>query len=402
MKISLSERVRTLSESGTLKMSERAGAMVREGKKIYNLTAGELPFRPPKEFVQGIQGQLNALESYHYSPVAGIPSLREQVLRLHEQTRNISLDRAGTEMGCMISHGGKHALANVFTAVLNPEDEVILMSPYWTSYPEQVKVCGGTPVVVETTRENHFTPELDRIRNAITSRTKIIVVNSPHNPTGIHYSAGWMEGFADLMKAHPEILIISDEIYYLLGYREPSPVYYYQKSPGLLRQTVIIDGISKFFASTGLRLGWAIAPTELIKGMSRLQGQITSGANSLVQRSLSGVDVPLIENYLKPIREHLRSNADAVESTLRDQGRAVICYRTDSAFYYLLDFSDTPHARGTADCSNAVCEGLLEREGVVTAPGSAFGIPHSIRINLALEKKEFAEAMEKIARFMQG
>ena len=392
----LSERVQAISESMTLKMSERARSLARSGRHIYNLTAGELPFRPPQEFSQNIQNELGISRSYRYSPVAGIAELKQWIMDFHQKTRKISFADAGEEMDCMVSHGGKHALANFFATWINPGDEVVVMAPYWTSYPEQIKICGGKVVLVETERKNSFTPDLKHIQKSITSKTKAIIVNSPSNPSSIYYSEDWMDEFANLMSDYPEIVVVSDEIYYLLSYRDSIPTYYYQKNPQLLRQTIIIDGISKFFASTGLRLGWAIAPKALIKGMNRFQGQTTSGANSLIQRSLLGIDLPLIENYLRPIKQHLKENADTLKDSLDDTW-----YETNSAFYYLMDFSQTRYAKGQSDCSGEVCETLLEEHGIVTAPGNAFGAPHSIRINLAMEKSSFGEVIDKMVQFMK-
>ena len=204
------------------------------------------------------------------------------------------------------------------------------------------------------------------------------------------------------MEKYPQVMIVSDEIYYLLAYRDSEPVYYYQKNPGLLGQTIIIDGISKFFASTGLRLGWAIAPSWLVKGMNRFQAQTTSGANSLIQRSFLGVNLPLIKNYLEPIKKHLKTNADTVKDIYFSLGMENSWYQVTSAFYYLMDFSHTRHAKGEDDCSGKVCEKLLETYGIVTAPGNAFGVPHSIRINLAMEKKAFRRSCRKNGSIYEG
>ena len=402
MNTRLSERVDSISGSMTLKMSERASALMKSGKKIYNLTAGELPFRPPEKFIQYINKELDSLKSYHYSPVAGISDLRDKIINFHQETRKINFANLPEKMNCLISHGGKHALANFFAALLNPGDEVILISPCWTSYPEQIKVYGGKVVMVATSQRNLFSPDWKDIKNAINSKTKAIVINSPHNPTGIDYSKDWMEQFAHLMEDYPEIMIVSDEIYYLLNYRGAKSTYYYQINPQLLRQTIIIDGISKFFASTGLRMGWAIAPEPLIKGMSRFQAQTTSGANSLIQRGLLNVELPLIENYLDPIKKHLNANADTLRNVYSSHGLEDFWYQPTSAFYYLVNFSHTRYAKGVDDCSIKICEELLDKYGIATAPGSAFGMPHSIRINLGIEEKPFGEAAEKIVQFIKG
>ena len=402
MKMELSERVNAISGSMTLKMSERASALMKSGKKIYNLTAGELPFRPPEKFIQHINKEMDSLKSYHYSPVAGISELKDKIINFHQETRSILFADISEKMDCLISHGGKHALANFFATLLNPGDEVILMSPYWTSYPEQIKVYGGKVVTIKTSQQSMFTPDCKDIKSAINSKTKAIIVNSPHNPTGIDYPKEWTEQFAHLMEDYPDIMLVSDEIYYLLNYRGEKTAYYYQINPALLQQTIIIDGISKFFASTGLRMGWAIAPESLIKGMSRFQAQTTSGANSLIQRGLLNVELSLIEEYLEPLKKHLNDNADTLRDIYSSHGLEDFWYQPTSAFYYLVDFSHTRYAEGVDDCSIKICEDLLEKYCVATAPGSAFGSPHTIRINLGIEKKLFIEAAERIVQFIKG
>ena len=398
----LSTRIRSISESMTLKMSERALALKKSGKKVYNLTAGELPFFPPEEFVQYITQELGSINSYHYSPVAGISDLRNKIMNLHQETRNILFSDVREDMDCLVCNGGKHALANFFATILNPGDEVILIAPYWTSYPEQIKAYGGKPVVLETTQSDYFSPDIKDIEKAINSQTKAIIVNSPHNPTGTHYSSNWMEQFANMMENYSKIIIVSDEIYYLLNYQGTTPSYYYQINPQLLEQTVIIDGISKFFASTGLRLGWAIAPQMLVKGMSCFQAQTTSGTNTLIQRGLLNVQLPLIENYLKPIKKHLNANASMLKDIYSSYGLENFWYQPTSAFYYLMDFSHTKHVKTGEDCSGKISEHLLDEYGIVTAPGGAFGISNAIRINLAVDKKTLGEAVEKIVQFMKG
>ena len=405
MDVTLSDRIRAISESMTLKMSERAGILASSGKKIYNLTAGELPFRPPEKFVQCIGDELDSLASYHYSPVAGIFGLRKKNYGLASGKPVASgLRMLGWRWTAWFSHGGKQALANFFCGVDQPGGRGDRHIPLLDQFiPNRSRFCGGKAVVVETLRENGFVPDWESLQKAINPRTRAIVVNSPNNPAGVHYSAEWMEEFADFMGNHPDIVMVSDENLLPARLQETGAnLFIIKKNPKLLGRTVVIDGISKFFASTGLRLGWALAPKALIRGMVRFQGQTTSGVNSLIQRGLMGVDLPSIENYLNPIKKHLDNNADIVRDVYRNHGLEHLWYPTTSAFYYLVDFSRTRQAEGTDDCSMKVCEHLLERHGIVTAPGIAFGVPHSIRINLAMERKPFGEAMERIVRFPQG
>lgn len=403
----LSSRVQDINESVTLKLNAKAVSLAEEGKTIYNLTAGQLPFRPMNEFVELIRSESDFLKSFQYSPVAGYPELKKKIIDNFQETRGIDLKSAPVEFDCVVSNGGKHCLSNIFGSLIDHGDEILLMAPYWVSYPEMIRFCKGVPIIVETSPFDVFVPSIEEIKRKISPKTKAIVINSPNNPTGTHYSDKWMKDFADLMLDHPDVAIISDEIYYQLYYYDPKPTYFYQHAPELLERTIIVDGISKTLASTGLRIGYTIAPKSLTSVMSKLQGQTTSGANSLVQRALSHFDFHQIPVYLSPIKKHLRENAELLGEAFRENGLSQSWYQPLSAFYYLLDFSQTPlmermvkERSGNNDLSVEICEMLLEEYGVAIVPGAAFGMPNTARMSLVSEKEVFSEAVAKIMKFL--
>lgn len=399
----LSKRVSRLSESTTLKLNAQAVALAESGRKIYNLTAGQLPSRPPSNFINLVRSELDFVKSFHYTPVKGLSTLCKTIVSHHEKSRGISLE---DKFDCIITNGGKHALTNVMSALVDDEDEVVILSPYWTSYPEMVLFCGGNPKVVDACSYEMFIPKISDIRNAMSDKTKVIFINSPHNPSGISYSQEWMDQFAELMREFPHVAIISDEIYYQLSYFDPGPVYYYQKHRDLLDRTIIIDGISKTLASTGLRIGWAIAPKEIVAAMTKLQGQTASGANSLIQSALTHLDFATTDTFLEPIKKHLRANYKIVQAAYQKYGISHLSYRPTSAFYYLFDFSRMPVMKkyaqsegDSADYSFEFCEGALDKYGLAMAPGGAFGVKNCARISLVLESEPFAEAIEKLFLF---
>jgi aspartate aminotransferase len=405
----LSSRVKEVNPSITLKLNAKAQALAEEGKQIFNLTAGQLPYRPMSEFVDLIRSESDFLKSFQYSPVAGFPELRKKILAHFEESRKVSLESSGVEFDCLISNGGKHALSNVLGSLIDHGDEVIILSPYWVSYPEMVKFCKGVPVIVSTTSFDLFVPSLDEIKRNLSPKTKAIIVNSPNNPSGIHYNDEWMKGFAEIMLENPDVAIISDEIYFELSYYDPKPTYFYQHYPELLKQTVIIDGISKTLACTGLRIGYIIAPKELTNVVSNLQGQTTSGANSLVQRALVNFDFNQIPVYLTPIKKHLRENAEALGDAFRDHKMTHIFYQPLSAFYYFIDFTQTKvlemkkeEIGEKEDYSFELCEDILEKYGVALVPGMAFGVPNTARMSLVLEKSPFKESIDRIMKFLLG
>lgn len=408
----LSSRVKGMAESVTLKLNSKAMEMTESGKQVYNLTAGQLPFRPPQDFIDAIRSELDFLKSYQYSPVGGFQDLRSKILRHIEETRGVNFSSAelsGEEFDCVISNGAKHSISNILGALIDPGDEVIIISPYWISYPEMIKFCRGIPVEVKSSIFDVFTPPLAEIKKAISPKTKAIIINSPNNPAGIHYSDEWMSEFAELLTEHSDIAVISDEIYFEVCYYDPKPTYFYQKKPELLKRTIIVDGISKAFASTGLRIGYCVAPKNICKGIENLQGQLTSSANSLIQRAMINYNFGNSAQFLTPVKNHLRDNATVIREKLKENDLMKCWYQPVSAFYFMIDFTQTPvfkkYQQGkndTNDYAVQICEDMLNELGVVIVPGTDFGMSNSARISLVLHKEVFSEAIEKIVNFLHG
>lgn len=402
----LSSRVKESQASVTLQVNERVNSMVQGGRHVYNMTSGQLSFKPSSEFINSIKKQLNFLKSYQYSPIAGITELREKFIQHHSQKRELDLTNDKFGLDCIVSNGSKHSLYNAFGALINPGDEVVLLTPYWVSYPEIIKFWGGVPVVVNSHAFDAYTPSLTEVEKVLSAKTKAIVINSPNNPAGIHYPEEWMKSFAEFLKDHPDLIVMSDEIYSDLCYYDPTPKYFYQYDNDLLKQTIIFHGISKSFASTGLRIGYCIGDKKLVQAMSKIQSQTTSGPNSLIQRALVEFDFNELNNYFDPVKEHLRECAQVVRETFRDANLPHCFYQTHSAFYYLLDFSRMPFFQRykdedeLKDHSQQIAEDILEHTGVALVPGSAFGYPNSARMSMTLELSVFTEAMEKLIVFV--
>lgn len=399
----LSSRVKGLSYSITMKLNEKALNMTDEGKVIYNLSGGQLPIKPLPEFIEKIHHQLNFLKSYQYSPVAGFPNLRKKLTKFISEIRHLPAEIFDTDYDCIVSNGSKHTIYNALGALIDPGDEVILLAPYWVSYPEMIKFWGGVPSVVKSNVFDAFVPAIEDIRRAMTPRTRAIIVNSPNNPAGIHYSESWMRDFAEFMKEHPDLVVISDEVYSDIYYFDPRPSYFYQIDNTLLSRTVIIHAISKSLASTGLRLGFAVGPVDLINAMGKIQGQTTSGPNSLMQRALMDFDLRYVETFLGPVKRHIRQNADFLREKFREANLGHCWYQSTSAFYFLIDFSRTPmFERFDADKDNSyeIAEELLQKEGITVVPGSDFGLPNSARIALVIEEVPFQEAISKIVKYL--
>jgi aspartate aminotransferase len=400
----LSSRVKGMPESVTLKLNSKAVELAEQGQQVYNLTAGQLPFRPPQDFIEAIRFELDFLKSYQYSPVAGFIELRKKIKQHIEISRGIKL---GDEFDCVVSNGAKHSISNILGAIVNPGDEVIIVAPYWISYPEMIKFCRAVPIVVQSSIFDVFTPPLSEIKKSISERTKAIIINSPNNPAGIHYSEEWMEQFAEILKENPHVSVISDEIYFEVCYYDPKPTYFYQKHPELLSRTIIVDGISKAFASTGLRIGYCIGPKDICKGIENLQGQLTSSANSLIQRAMINYNFSNSTHFLTPVKNHLRDNAIIIREKFKESNLMKCWYQPTSAFYFMIDFSQTPafskfkkNKDDNTDFSYQICDEILETLGVVIVPGSDFGMPNSARISLVLQAQAMSEAIEKLVKYL--
>ncbi len=411
----LSDRVINAVGSVTLAMNEKILELKKQGKDIYNLTAGQLPFRPEANFIQSLQGQLSFLSSYQYSPVQGIAEYQEKCLEQFISSRffswnNSEIGEYKNNFAVLISNGSKHSLFNLFATILNKGDEVVIFSPYWVSFPEIVRFWGGVPRIVDCHHYDSFSPDLEQLKEVLDqSKIKAIIINSPNNPTGVHYSEVWMKQFAQLMKKYPQVLLVSDEIYEQLYYYDPAPTYFYQYEVELLSRTMIINGISKSLAATGLRIGSTIGPKSLIRSMAILQSQSTSGANSLIQNALKDYDDRQLRPYLQEIRLQLRRNAEILKEILREYDLSTCWYQTTSAYYYIIDFMRTPyfkkkyptHIRSN-DMSEDICHALLDEEAVALIPGTNFGAPNCARLSFTLDPELFEMACKKVAKFLKS
>ncbi|MGB0454769.1 MAG: pyridoxal phosphate-dependent aminotransferase [Bacteriovoracaceae bacterium] len=396
----VSERSKLLTESITLKLNAKANQLADSGKEIFNLTAGQLPFKPQSELVELIQTQAQFLKSYQYSPVPGFPELRKKFINHFETTRKVECP----DHECLISNGGKHSVFTVLSAMINPGDEVVLLAPYWVSYPHMLNLLGAKVKIVKSELYNNFTPDISDVKAAITDKTKAVILNSPNNPSGVHYSDNWMKEFAGIVEENKNLFVISDEIYFHVNYFDPSPTYYYQHSKETLSRTIIVDGISKAFASTGLRIGTAIMPKEIFAAAKKIQGHTASGANSLIQKALIDFDFENLYKFLEPIKKHLRENSETLEDVMREHDLSPAWYQPLSAFYFLLDFRKSEYfLKGEfnpEDSAPEISEKILESVGVAMVPGGDFGVPHCARISLVNEKQEFKEAITRICQFL--
>jgi aspartate aminotransferase len=374
-------------------MSARAIELRRAGKDVASLSAGEPDFPVPAHVAKAIEQALErGMTKYTASP--GVAELREAIS-----------DRTQIELGVrwaikdiVATAGAKQALYNACQALLDEGDEAIVPKPYWVSYPDMVRLAGGTPVELPCRAEDGWVPRPEALERAITPRTRAVILGSPSNPTGAVWPEEAVRGIAGVLARHPQVAVLSDDIYNKLVYGRTRAVNVLQVAPELRERTVVINGASKAYAMTGLRLGWACGPSEIIAAMNRVQDSSTSNPSSLTQyagiAALRGPQEPV-----EAMRQQFEKRRDLMVELVRSIPR-MGCVSPDGAFYVLADARAYVGARVETDVKLA--ELLLEQHGVATVPGSAFGAPGYLRLSFATSEAEIRRGLQRVAAFAQA
>jgi aspartate aminotransferase len=387
----LSSRVRGLKESSTLKINAMVNRMKQEGKVVFNLTAGEPDFPPPEEAKAAVREALDKNQS-KYTPTAGIQELRELIAqKTNRQQPASSGTRPWAAKDVVVANGGKQAIFNSIFALVDSGDEVILGAPYWLSYPEMVKAAGGVSRVINTTAESGYQMTADQLKAAITPKTRLLILNSPSNPTGSVYSRSALERLGAVLRSHPEIWVLSDEIYDRIEFRRGAWCSFLNACPELRDRTVTVNGLSKSGAMTGWRVGWSLTPDSLTPALIALQGHSTSGICSLSQwAAIASLKIPE-EAFEFQRLEYLNRRNLALELLQKSEKMKV--YEPEGAFYLFLDCS--PVLRDGQD-ANGLAEKLLQEAGVAVVSGVDFGAPKCLRISFATDPKTLAEGCRRI------
>ena len=392
MTVRISQRVRDLKPSATLAIDSKAKEMIARGVDVVNLGAGEPDFPTPAVITQAAVSAIHAGFT-KYTHVAGIVELKHAIAKALDRDQKLRYDPA-TEI--MISVGAKHALYNVFQTVLDAGDEVLLPSPYWVSYPEMIGLAGAKPVVVPSTAKSGFVPDLDDLRKAVTVRTRLICLNSPTNPTGAGYPREFVEGVVRLAE-EKDLLIVSDEIYRDIvydGFVNVSPA---EIGDAGRRRTILVNGVSKSYAMTGWRIGYTAGPADLIKAMTKLQGQSTSNPASISQKAA-------VEAFLAPreiVKDMVAEFARRMELVVSELNATpgVTCFRPRGAFYVFPDVSahygKSFGARKVTD-SASIADFLLDEGKVAAVAGGPFGADAHIRISFATSLEQLKKATSRI------
>jgi aspartate aminotransferase len=392
----LSDALSRIKPSATIVITQKARDLKAQGRDVISLSVGEPDFDTPDNIKEAAIAAIRRGET-KYTPVSGIVPLREAIVAKFK--RENGLDYKPSQV--IVGTGGKHVIYNALLATLNPGDEVIVPRPFWVSYPEMVALCGGTPVFVETTMDHSFKLQPEALERAITPKTKWIILNSPSNPTGAAYTRAEMKAITDVLLRHPQVWVLTDDMYEHLTYGDFEFVTPAQVEPALYERTLTMNGVSKAYAMTGWRIGYAGGPEKLIKAMDFVQGQQTSGTSSISQwaavEALNGT-----QEHLPRFKKAFEERRDLVVSML-NQAKFLKCPVPEGAFYV---YPSCAEAMGRTAPSGKVLETdedfvseLLEAEGVAAVHGSAFGLGPNFRISYATSNEALEEACHRIQRF---
>lgn len=386
----LSDRLERLAPSATLAMSQKSNEMKAQGINVINMSVGEPDFDTPEHIKEAGKKAIDDNFS-KYSPVPGYLDLREAISE--KLSRENGLNYSAQEI--IVGTGGKQGVCNSILALVNPEDEVIIPAPYWVSYPQMVKLAGGVPVAVRTAFENNFKITAGQLEKAITPKTKMIILCSPSNPTGSIYSQEELDELAKVVLNHPDLYVLSDEIYEHINYigKHASIA----SCHGMRERTIICNGVSKAYAMTGWRLGWVAAPAWIVKGLNKLQGQYTSGTCDVSQIAAIAA-YNSSQECVSEMREAFKRRRDLIVKLARDIPGLEVNIPTGAFYLFPKCSSFFGKSDGTRTIKNSTdfTLYLLEEAHVATVAGDAFGEPDGFRMSYATSDENIQEALKRI------
>lgn len=387
----LANRVKTLTPSSTLAISAKAKELKKQGYDIIGLGVGEPDFNTP-EYILKAANKAMQEGMTKYTPAGGIPELKQAIVNKFQADNELSYSNDQI----IVTTGAKHALYTLFQVLLNEGDEVIVPSPYWVSYPEQIKLASGNPIIVQALEKNEFKLTPNELEAAITDKTKAVILNSPSNPTGIMYSKEELQKLGEICLKH-NILIVSDEIYEKLIYTEDPHVSIAALSEELKNQTIVVNGVSKSHAMTGWRIGYAAGPGQIIKAMTNLASHSTSNPTSIAQyAALAAYNSG--EDPVMTMKKAFAQRLDTLyELIIEIPG--ISCVKPKGAFYLFPNVKKAAAINGFSSVDDWVTA-LLEEEKVALVPGSGFGSPDNVRLSYATSIEALEEAAERIKRFV--
>jgi aspartate aminotransferase len=387
----LAQRIQALEESSTLGMTKKARELAAQGHKVISLSVGEPDFKTPAHICEAAKKAID--DGFHgYSPVAGYPDLRMSIANKLKRDNNLEW---GSE-NIVVSTGAKHSLANAIAALINPGDEVIIFSPYWVSYSEMVKLAEGTSVIVQGAFDNNFKVTPEQFEAAITPKTKMVMFASPNNPTGSVYTESELRDIANVVARHENIFVLADEIYEYINFTQGGH-FSIGSIPEIKERVITVNGVAKGHAMTGWRIGFIAAAKWIADGIEKLQGQVTSGTNSIAQKAAVAAFNGSLDHAYEMKAAYDRRRKLVVEKLREIPGFKV--NMPDGAFYA---FPDISYYFGKTDGTTVIndsddfCSWLLADAFVATVAGSGFGAPDCMRISTAAADEQLVEACDRI------
>ncbi|RUO19302.1 aspartate aminotransferase [Aliidiomarina iranensis] len=391
MDYKLSKRVNAIKPSPTLAVSQKAAELKAAGADVIGLGVGEPDFTTPKFICDAAKAAIDAGHT-RYTAVDGIPELKQAVC--DKFARDNKLQYEPNQI--LVSAGGKHSIFNLLTAWLDEGDEVIIPAPYWVSYPDMTLLVGAKPIVIEAGIEQAYKITAEQLSAAITENTKLLFLNSPSNPTGMAYTAEELKALAEVLRQHPQVLIATDDMYEHILWTEASFVNIAMVAPDLIERTVILSGVSKAYAMTGWRIGYAAGPKAIIAAMKKVQSQSTSNPASISQHAALAA-LTGDQSFIAEMVTEFRARHDTLVADLsKIPGLKVIS--GDGTFYTFPNIEGLM-AKVGVETDVELCERLLSEANVALVPGSAFGSPGHFRLSFAASREVLAEAVKRIAKF---
>ena len=385
----LAKKLEKVKPSAVLQINAKALGLIAEGKKIIKLNIGEPDFDTPPHVKEAAIAAINAGLT-KYTQVDGTPALKKAIMEKFQKDNGLSY----TPKQIIVSTGAKQSLFNLFSAVLNPDDEVIIPAPYWVSYPDMVKLCDGKPVIIATTMETKLKLTPEALRAHISDKTKLLILNSPSNPTGTAYTRAELKALGEVLLEHPNVLIVTDDIYEHIYWADEPFCNIVMACPELYARTIVVNGPSKVYAMTGWRIGYAAGDETIINGMKKCQSQSTSNPCSISQvataAALSGD-----QNIVKERCAAFKERHDVIVDLIADIP-GFKCLPGDGTFYAFPNVEEAIAQLPNVNNDVEFAAFLLDHAGVACVPGTAFGAPGFIRFSYALSIEELKRAMAQI------
>ncbi|MDF1760717.1 MAG: pyridoxal phosphate-dependent aminotransferase [Coxiellaceae bacterium] len=392
MDIKLTDRVNQIQPSATLAISARAGELRAQGVDVINMSVGEPDFTTPQHICDAAIDAIHAGHT-HYLPVDGLPELKQAVITKFKNENQLDYEKNQI----LVSTGAKQSLFNLAQSLIQAGDEVLIPRPYWVSYPAMVTLAGGTPVFIDTKQANLHKLTAEELDAAITDKTKLLILNSPSNPSGMCYSKEELKALGDVLLKYPNVIIASDDMYEHLLWEGDGFHNIVNACPELYDRTVVVNGVSKAYAMTGWRIGYAGGPAPLIGAMKKVQSHATANACSISQYAALAA-LSSSQNCVTEMRETFKQRHDMVYKALSTMP-GFTTHASDGTFYQFPNVEGAYAALGVKD-DVAFCEKLLNDASIAAVPGTAFGSPGHIRLSFATDEATLDDAMSRMAKLL--